>query len=289
MTFTTKAGRVDLRFRNNIHSVGHGDVTLVLAHGFGCDHNMWRLLIPELRDRYRIVTFDYMGWGKSDLSQYDATRYSALEGYADDLIAVAQDAGPGPVVLVAHSVSAMIGVIADRSAPGLFTAHVMIGPSPSYINDGHYVGGFQRSDIDDLLATLEGNYLGWAGDMAPVIMGAPDRPELTEALVNSFCRTNPDIAARFARATFLGNNLADLHGLAAPVLVLQSTDDLIAPVSVGEHVARTVRNGRMRLIENIGHCPHLSSPAACAVEIDAFVCTLVDPHASAHAVAHDSV
>lgn len=262
---------MDIQSRNNVQTSGDGELTLLFAHGFGCDHNMWKRLIPELQGSFRFVTFDYMGSGQSDLSQYDAQRYASLEGYAEDLLAVARTCGPGPVALVGHSVSAMIGLIADRKDPGLFVAHVMIGPSPSYINEGTYVGGFQRADIDELLSTLEGNYLGWAGSIAPSIMGAPDRPELADELVNSFCRTDPDIAARFARATFLGNNLADLPGLEAPVLVLQSTDDFIAPVSVGEHVSRTVQNGRMRLIENIGHCPHMSSPARCAAEIEEFL------------------
>ncbi|SEL57055.1 sigma-B regulation protein RsbQ [Pseudoxanthomonas sp. GM95] len=268
---------MDIRLRNNVHSLGEGDLTLILAHGYGCDQNMWRLLAPELQRRFRIVLFDYMGSGGSDLSQYDAERYATLDGYADDLIAVARAAGAGPLVLVGHSVSAMVGLIADQRAPGLFAAHVMIGPSPSYINRGDYVGGFERADIDELLTTLEGNYLGWAGDMAPVIMGAPDQPELTDELRNSFCRTDPQIAARFARATFLANNLADLPRLTAPALVLQSTDDFIAPVSVGEYTSRTVANGTLRLVENIGHCPHLSAPKACAREIEAFLGSLSLP------------
>lgn len=268
------AGHMDIHSRNNVHIVGAGPTTLVLAHGFGCDQSMWRLLVSELESKYRIVLFDYVGCGQSDLSQYDAERYSSLHGYADDLVEVASVAGPGPLVLVGHSVSAMIGLLADQKVPGLFDAHVMIGPSPSYINEGSYVGGFDRADIDELLATLEGNYLGWASGMAPAIMGNPDRPELADELTNSFCRTDPDIAARFARATFLSNNLADLPKLAAPTLVLQSTDDFIAPISVGEHVSHTVQRGTLRLIENTGHCPHLSAPQACAREIDAFLDSL---------------
>lgn len=264
---------MELQRRNNVHIIGDGSVTLVMAHGFGCDQNMWRFLMPHLPG-YRFVLFDYMGCGRSDATQYDADRYATLAGYADDLIAVADFAGPGPRVLIGHSVSAMIGLLADQRRPGLFDAHVMIGPSPSYINEGEYVGGFDRADIDELLTTLEGNYLGWASTMAPAIMGAPGQPELSEELANSFCRTAPDIAARFARATFLSNNLADLPRLSVPTLVLQSTDDFIAPVSVGEHISRAVPHGTLRMIQNIGHCPHLSAPKACAEAVDAFLISL---------------
>lgn len=266
--------RMDVQFRNNVHIVGAGSPTLVLAHGFGCDQNIWRLLVPQLQDRFRLVLFDYVGSGHSDLRQYDPVKYASLEGYADDLVEVAQAIDGGPLVLVGHSVSAMIGLLADRKVPGLFAGHVMIGPSPCYINQDGYVGGFDRAEIDELLDTLEANYLGWADQMAPVIMGAPGQPELSTELSNSFCRTAPDIASRFARATFFGNNLADLPALASPVLVLQSTEDLIAPVPVGEHVHRMLPDARLQLIENVGHCPHLSEPAACAERIEAFVDSL---------------
>lgn len=275
---TRQAPSIDIERRCGVRIVGGGDTTLLLANGFGCDQNMWRRLVPLLSPRFRIVLFDYVGSGQSDHSQYDANAYSGLEGYAKDLVAVATAVREGPLVLVAHSVSAMIGLLAEKQHPGVFDAHVMIGPSPSYLNDGAYHGGFERADIDDLLVALESNYLGWAVGMAPVIMGAPGQPELSDELSNSFCRTDPAIAARFARATFLGNNLADLPSLEVPVLVLQSTEDIIAPVGVGEHVSRTVANGTLRLIDNIGHCPHLSAPEACAAEIEDF---LAGQHAGA--------
>ena len=267
-----------IRARNNMSVVGDGRITLVLANGFGCDQTMWSRLSPLLSERYRIVAFDYVGSGGADVSHYDETRYASLEGYADDLVKVAEHAGGRPRVLVGHSVSAMIGLLAQKEVPGLFDAHIMIGPSPSYLNEGDYRGGFDRADIDELLGTLESNYLGWSAGMAPAIMGAPDQPELSEELTNSFCRTDPAIAARFARATFLGNNLADLPSLQVPALILQSSQDIIAPLAVGEHVSRTVANGTLRLLDNIGHCPHMSVPHACAAEINAYLAqTLPEP------------
>ncbi|MET0654214.1 MAG: alpha/beta hydrolase [Pseudoxanthomonas sp.] len=262
---------MNIRTRNNVRIVGDGAVTLVMAHGFGCDQNMWRFIVPDFSDRYRVVLFDYVGYGGSEVSHYDTDKYATLEGYASDLIEVVHEVGGQRVVLIGHSVSAMIGLLADKREPGIFDAHVMIGPSPSYINDGDYVGGFERQDIDELLATLEGNYLGWSSNMAPAIMGAPDRPELADELTNSFCRTDPRIAAQFARATFLSNNLGDLTNLRAPTLILQSTEDMIAPLSVGENLHRTIPNSTLRLVPNTGHCPHLSAPRCCVAEIDAFL------------------
>jgi sigma-B regulation protein RsbQ len=269
---------MDIQSRNNVRFVGDGPITLVMAHGFGCDQEMWRLLVPRLTSRCRMVLFDYVGCGGSDLGQYDADKYAKLDGYAQDLLDVASIAGDGPLVLVAHSVSAMVGVIADRRSPGCFQAHVMIGPSPAYINDQDYEGGFDQADIEELLETLEANYLGWAAQMGPTIMGAPDQPQLSDELTDSLCRTDPHIAARFARATFLTNNRPDLPYLSVPALVLQSSEDVIAPRVVGAHVARTVPNATLRLIDNIGHCPHISVPDACALEIERFLTTLPIGH-----------
>jgi sigma-B regulation protein RsbQ len=180
----------------------------------------------------------------------------------------------GPVVFVGHSVSAMIGLLAGVDAPERIAAHVMIGPSPCYINDGDYVGGFSREDIESLLGTLESNYLGWSSTMAPAIMGAPGQPELGAELTNSFCRTDPDIAAHFARVTFLSDNRADLAKLTAPTLIIQCSDDIIAPLEVGDYLHRTLPNSTLRVVENVGHCPHLSEPEASAVAINEFLATI---------------
>jgi sigma-B regulation protein RsbQ len=257
--------------RNNVQIAGDGPATMILAHGFGCDQNMWRLMLPGYAGRYRIVLFDLVGSGRSDLSAYDPAKYATLQGYADDVIEIAREFAVGPTVFVGHSVSAMIGVLADLSAPGLFAAHAMVAPSPCYINHEDYVGGFARKDIDELLDTLGSNYLGWSSTMAPTIMGAPDQPELSVELTNSFCRTDPEIAKQFARVTFLSDHRADLPRLRTPTLILQSTDDLIAPQSVGEYMHRALPDSVLELIRNVGHCPHLSAPCASISAIDRFL------------------
>ena len=263
-----------LEQRNNVKVRGDGPVTMVFSHGFGCDQNMWRFLAPQYSARFRTVTFDLVGAGGSDIRAYDPRKYDSLAGYADDLLEVVDEFAAGPVILVGHSVSAMIGMLAGIRSPEKFVAHVMVGPSPCYINDGDYVGGFTREDIDSLLDTLESNYLGWASSMAPAIMGAPNQPELGVELTNSFCRTDPDIAKQFARVTFLSDNRADVPRLDAPTLIVQSNDDLIAPMAVGEYLQRTLPNGMLRVVENVGHCPHLSAPCASADAIDEFLATL---------------
>ena len=257
--------------RNNVHVSGSGATTLFFAHGFGCDQNMWRLLAPEYAKRYRVVLFDLVGSGASDLKAYDQKKYGSLQGYADDVLEIVREFGAGPAVFVGHSVSAMIGMLADLKEPGRFAAQVMIGPSPCYINDGDYVGGFTRKDIDSLLETMESNYLGWSSSMAPAIMGAPDQPELGVELTNSFCRTDPAIASQFARVTFLSDNRADVPRLKTPTLIVQCSDDFIAPVTVGEYLHREFPRSRLSVIANVGHCPHLSSPGPSAGAMDAFL------------------
>ena len=244
---------------------------MFFAHGFGCDQNMWRLLAPSYAKRYRTVLFDLVGSGNSDLSAYDAKKYGTLQGYADDIVELVQALSEGPAIFVGHSVSAMIGMLADLKAPALFGAHVMLGPSPCYIHDGDYVGGFSRKDIESLLDTLESNYLGWSSNMAPAIMGAPDQPELGVELTNSFCRTDPEIAKQFARVTFLSDVRDAVPSLKTPTLIVQCSDDLIAPVSVGEYLHRKLPHSTLRIIDNVGHCPHLSSPSVSATAIDGFL------------------
>lgn len=257
--------------RHNVKIAGDGETMMVFAHGFGCDQNMWRFVEPAFRDRFRTVVFDHIGAGGSDLSAYDAQKYATLDGYADDVIGLCRELGVKGGVYVGHSVSAMIGVLAARRAPELFETLVLVGPSPRYIDDGDYVGGFSESQIHELLDFLDSNHMGWSEAMAPMIMGNPDRPELGEELTNSFCRTDPDIAKRFARATFLSDNRQDLVGLETRALILQCSEDVIAPQSVGEYVHRMLPNSHLVVMDATGHCPNLSAPQETIAAINAFL------------------
>ena len=265
---------MDIAKRNNVKVSGNGPVSMVFAHGFGCDQNMWRLMAPGFEGRFRVITFDLVGSGSSDLAAYDRDKFSTLNGYAADLIEIIDQFATGPVIFVGHSVSAMIGLLATVAAPERFAAQIMVGPSPCYINDGTYVGGFSQADIDDLLATVESNYLGWSSAMAPVIMGAPEQPELGAELANSFCRTDPEIAKHFARVTFLSDHRADLAKSTVPALILQCSDDLIAPVCVGEYMQKALPRSSLAIIDNAGHCPHLSAPSASTAAMEAFLASL---------------
>jgi sigma-B regulation protein RsbQ len=262
---------MSVRIRNNVTVSGEGPATMLLAHGFGCSQSMWRFMVPALRQRFRIITFDLVGSGDSDASLYDRKKYGTLQGYADDVIEIIDEFATGPVVFVGHSVSAMIGLLASIAAPERFVAQIMVGPSPCHINDGDYVGGFSRDDIDELLDTMDSNYLGWSRGMAPAIMGAPAQPELSVDLTNSFCRNDPLIARHFAKVTFLSDYREALPKSPVPALILQSRDDLIAPCSVGQYMHQTMPDSELVIIDNIGHCPHMSAPAACVEAITDFV------------------
>lgn len=244
---------------------------LVFAHGFGCDQNMWRHVAPRFEDEFRVVRFDHVGAGGSDLAAYDPERYATLQGYADDVVGLCRELGLSEVVFVGHSVSAMIGVLASLSAPELFAKLVLVSPSPRYVDEGDYVGGFTAADIEELLDSLDSNYLGWSSAMAPVIMGNAEHPELGEELTESFCRTDPAIARRFARVTFLSDNRSDLSRVQIPTLVLQCRSDAIAPVPVGRFVADQVPDSSFVLLDATGHCPNLSAPDATSDAIAAFL------------------
>jgi sigma-B regulation protein RsbQ len=246
--------------RNNVNVFGRGTTPMVFAHGFGCDQHMWRFITPAFEHDYRIVLFDYVGSGRSDLAAYDPTRYATLNGYVEDLLGVCRALDLRDAIVVGHSVSAIVAILAAKREPERFARLVLIGPSPRYINDADYVGGFERGDIEELLGTMERNYIGWANYLAPQIMKNPDRPELAAELTESFCSTDPEIASRFARATFLSDNRADLAGVDIPSLILQCSDDLIAPNAVGEFVHRNLRGSTLRLMKATGHCPHMSHP-----------------------------
>ena len=261
-----------VRSRNNVVVTGREDgPTLLLAHGFGCDQNLWRLVVPELARRYRVVLFDHTGAGRSDLAAWTPERYGSLDGYADDVLEICRELDLRDVVLVGHSVGAMIAVLAAGLEPDRFAKLVLLTPSPCYIDDEDYRGGFSREDIDELLEALESNYLGWSAAMAPVIMGNPDRPELGEELTNSFCRTDPAIARVFARVTFLSDNRADLAKVSVPTLVVECRDDAIAPPEVGRFCHEQIAGSTLVTLDAVGHCPQLSAPEATAAAITAFV------------------
>lgn len=257
--------------RHKVNLAGTGTTPMVFAHGFGCDQNMWRFVAPAFEDSYRTVLFDHVGAGGSDLSAYDPEKYASLDGYADDVVELCRELGVEGGVFVGHSVSAMIGVLAAKKAPELFDRLVLIGPSPRYIDDGTYVGGFSEAQINELLEFLDSNHMGWSQAMAPVIMGNPERPELGEELTNSFCRTDPEIAKRFARTTFLSDNRADLSDVKARSLIIQCSDDVIAPQCVGEYVHRNLANSELVLLDAVGHCPNLSAPEATVAAMRAFL------------------
>ncbi|WP_454051110.1 alpha/beta fold hydrolase [Cellulomonas sp. Marseille-Q8402] len=248
-----------------------GAQPIVFAHGFGCDQHMWRLVAPHFEDAFTVITFDHVGAGGSDTSAYDPERHGSLEGYAEDVLAIVRELDLHDVVLVGHSVSATIAVLAAAAEPDRFAKLVLVGPSPRYIDDDGYTGGFSEADITELLDSLDSNYLGWSRAMAPAIMGNADRPALGAELTESFCRTDPEIARQFARVTFLSDNRADLPAVTVPTLVLQCTDDIIAPVSVGEYVRDAIPGARLVMLEATGHCPHLSAPEATTAAIAEFV------------------
>jgi sigma-B regulation protein RsbQ len=257
--------------RHNVRVSGGGSVPLMFAHGFGCDQNMWRFVAPAFEEDYKIILFDYVGHGRSDAGTYDPARYTSLEGYASDVLQICDALDVQHGVFVGHSVSAMIGALACAREPERFDRLVMIGPSPRYINDAGYVGGFTQADIEELLEALDSNYLGWSHSMAPAIMGQPDRPELGEELANSFCRTDPAIARQFARTTFLSDNRQDLARVRTRTLVLQCASDVIAPPAVGEFVHRHLPDSVLVHMRATGHCPNLSAPDETVAAIKAFL------------------
>jgi sigma-B regulation protein RsbQ len=264
-------GDIRIGGRNNVLLTGREDKpVMMLANGFGCDQNMWRLVAPALAEDFRVVLFDHVGSGQAEPSAWQPERYASLDGYVDDILRICHELDLNDVVFVGHSVSAMMGVLATIAEPERFRGLILIGPSPRYIDDAAYRGGFSKSDIDELLESLESNYLGWSAAMAPVIMGNPDRPELGQELTNSFCRTDPQAARVFARTTFLSDNRADLARVTVPTLILQCSSDVIAPLEVGAYVHAQIPDSTLVTLQATGHCPHLSAPAATVAAIRSF-------------------
>jgi len=273
MTQTKSAAEitVDIYKRNNVTIKGSGAVAMMFVHGFGCDQNMWRFVAPAFEDSYQTILFDHVGAGHSNLTAYSKSKYETLDGYADDIIEIAQALGLKDAIFVGHSVSAMMGIIAAQKAPGLFSKLVLVGPSPSYIDDGEYVGGFSREQIEELLLSMDNNHMGWSMAMAPVIMGNPDRKELSTELTNSFCRTNPEIAKQFARTTFLSDSRDIVGHVNIPTLILQCSEDVIAPEQVGNYLHDRIQNSQLVKMAATGHCPNLSAPQETIHAIKAFL------------------
>lgn len=264
--------------RNNVSESGRRDgAPMVFAHGYGCDQAMWRFVTPQFEADHRVIVFDHVGFGESDRSAWDPQRYATLAAYAGDLLDIIHELDLRSVVFVGHSVAAMIGLLAAVREPDRFAHLIMVGPSPRYIDDptDGYLGGATQADIDELLETLEQNQLGWSATMAPIIMGNPERPELGAELTESFCRTDPRVAATFARATFLSDNRADLARLSIPTLVLQCAQDPIAPEVVGHYVHEHLAVSEFVQLDAVGHCPNLSAPAETSRAIRAYL----DDHA----------
>jgi sigma-B regulation protein RsbQ len=257
--------------RNNVNLSGKGSKALIFSHGFGCDQHMWRLVAPAFQDQYQVVLFDHVGAGRSEASAYSQAKYGTLEGYATDVLEMCHELSLEKAVFVGHSVSAMIGVLAAIREPERFAKQIMVGPSPCYLNEGAYRGGFSYEDIMGLLDSLESNYLGWSSQMAPIIMGNADQPELGEELNNSFCRTNPDIAQHFARVTFLSDNRSDLPKFHVPSLILQCQQDAIAPLEVGTYLHQQLKGSNLTVLKATGHCPHLSAPEETIASMKAFL------------------
>ena len=244
---------------------------LLFAHGFGCDQSMWHEVASAFADEFRIVLFDSVGAGNSDLAAYDRARYGSLDGYADDVIEICRELGLERTVFVGHSVAAMVGVLAAAKQPQLFDKLVLVGPSPRYINDGDYVGGFTEKQVEQLLESLADNFLGWSSSMAPIIMGNASRPELGRRLTESFCRTDPAIAQHFAGVTFRSDNRDDLAKVRHPTLILQCSDDAIAPYVVGQFVHSRIPSSTLVVLRATGHCPNVSAPAEVVEAMRAFL------------------
>ncbi len=243
---------------------------MLFAHGFGCDQTMWRAVAPGFAADHRVVTFDHVGSGDSELAAYDPQRYGSLRGYAGDVVEICRELDLTGAVYVGHSVAAMMGVLAAAEAPELFAALVMVGPSPRYVDEDGYTGGFSRADVAALLDSLDSNPLQWSAALAPVVAG-PGNPRVATELAGSFCRTDPVVARQFARVTFLSDNRADLPGVRVPTLVLQCSQDAIAPEPVGRYVHEHVPGSVFTQLSATGHCPHLSAPEETTAAIRAFL------------------
>jgi sigma-B regulation protein RsbQ len=262
---------MDALKRNNVKVSGQGRQPMLFAHGYGCDQNMWRYITPAFEQDYQIVLFDHVGFGLSDASGYSKQRYASLQAYADDILEICAALDLQEVIFVGHSVSAMLGVLAALREPERFSKLVLIAPTPSFINDGEYIGGFTREAIEGMLASLDSDYLGWGQQMAPMVMGNPDRPELAQELVQAFCHSNEEVAKDFAHLTFLADNRRDVSQVRTPVLILQCSDDALAPLCVGDYLHQVMAGSKLQVLKASGHCPNLSAPEETIAAMKSFL------------------
>jgi sigma-B regulation protein RsbQ len=257
--------------RNNVTQLGNGKQVMLFAHGFGCDQQSWQFVVNAFTEDYRVILFDYVGAGKSDLSQYDRNKYASLDGYAQDVLDICEALDLSDVIFVGHSVSSMIGLLAAVKEPKYFKKLIFIGPSPRYLNEAGYTGGFERTDLESLFEFMDSNYLGWSSALAPAIMGNADNPEHGAFLTNSFCMTDPEIARQFARVTFFSDNREDLQKLQIESLTLQCAEDIIAPLAVGDYMQSNTPGNSLVVLNATGHCPHISAPAETIAAIHGFL------------------
>jgi sigma-B regulation protein RsbQ len=258
--------------KNNVNILGSGEKTLLLAHGFGCDQNMWRFMLPALTPHYKVVLFDYVGSGKSDLSHYDQARYSSLEGYAQDILDICEALALQNVILVSHSVSSMIGLIASIQKPELFSQLIMVCPSPCFLNfKPDYIGGFERADLEELIDLMDKNYIGWANYLAPLVMGSNSSEKLVGELSGSFCSTDPLVAKTFAKATFFSDYRHLLKDAKHPVLLFQSGQDALASTDIGVFMASQLPNAELQIIEAEGHCLHMTIPDIMSMRLRDYI------------------
>lgn len=256
--------------RNNVKVFGKGK-PIIFAHGYGLDQHMWQHITPAFADTHQIILFDHVGAGNSDLSSYDRTKYNSLHGYTADLLEICEILKLEKPIFVGHSVSAMIGILAAIQKPELFEKIVLIGPSACYLNRDGYIGGFNQEDIEGLLVSIDDDYLGWATSMAPVLMRNADHPELASELAKAFCQVKPEIASHFARVTFLTDNRSHLNKVKIPTLILQASDDLVAPVNAGQFIKDSISNSKMITLKATGHFPSMSAPAETISAIKTFI------------------
>lgn len=263
---------VDVSTRNHVKVVGEGEQVVILAHGFGCDQSMWQYIVPALEQKYKLILFDYVGSGHSDLDAYSTERYSSLYGYVQDLLELIEYYSLSNIIFIGHSISSMIGMLAAIQRPDYFKRLIMIGPSPCYLNDSNgYFGGFEKSDIIELLNMMEMNFSGWASFMAPLAMNNPEQPQFTKQLEQSFISTDPVIARQFAEVTFFSDYRAELGKLTTPTLIMQCAEDSVVPIQVGNYLHDNLQNSELVLMEAKGHYPHISHPEETLAAINEYL------------------